>query len=129
MNLRVLCLPAACLFLAGCTVNASFDPGPGLPDPLEAGWDGEAVCEQLHDDAELRVLRCTFPPGSGHERHYHDAHFGYVLTGGRMQITDSEGTRTVDLPDDYSWESDGVDWHEVLNVGETTSVYLIVEPR
>ena len=100
-----------------------------LPDPLAAGWEGESVCELLHEDDALRVLKCTFPPGVGHERHYHDAHFGYVLVGGRMQITDAGGTRIVDIPDDTTWDSDGVEWHEVLNVGETTSQYLIVEPK
>ena len=99
-----------------------------LPDPLEAGWRGERVCERLHEDQEQRVLRCTFPPGGGHERHFHAAHFGYVITGGRMRIESADGVREVDLPDGYSWTSDGVDWHEVENVGETTSVYLIVEP-
>ncbi len=100
-----------------------------LPDPLEAGWKGERVCEVLHEDVSQRVLRCTFPPGGGHERHYHDPHFGYVLAGGRMRITSADGTREVDLADDLSWVSDGVVWHEVENIGETTSIYLIIEPR
>lgn len=100
-----------------------------LPDPLEAGWEGESVCELLHEDESLRVLKCIFPPGVGHERHYHDRHFGYVLVGGRMQITDAEGTRVAEFPDGLTWDSDGVEWHEVLNVGETTSEYLIVEPK
>ena len=44
-----------------------------------------------------------------------------------MRIHDEDGEREVDLPANYSWTSDGVTWHEVLNVGETTSIYLIVE--
>jgi len=100
-----------------------------LPDPLAAGWNGEKVCEQLHKDADQRILRCTFPPAVGHERHYHDRNFGYVLAGGRMSITDASGTREIDLVAGSSFASDGLDWHEVLNVGETTVVYLVVEPR
>jgi len=98
-----------------------------LPDPLAAGWNGEPVCELLHEDAQQRILRCTFPPGVGHEKHFHKAHFGYILAGGKMRIVDDSGEREVDLLADYSWTSDGVSWHEVLNVGETTSVYLIIE--
>ncbi len=98
-----------------------------LSDPLAAGWKGKAVCEKLHEDEEQRILRCTFPPGVGHEKHFHAAHFGYVLVGGRMRIRDDSGEREVDLPTNYRWLSDGVAWHEVLNIGETTSVYLIVE--
>jgi len=99
-----------------------------LPDPLAAGWNGEKVCEQLHRDSDQRVLRCTFPPGVGHERHYHEKNFGYVLAGGRMRITDASGTREVDLVTGNSYASDGLDWHEVINVGDTTVVYLVVEP-
>jgi len=28
-----------------------------------------------------------------------------------------------------SFTSPGVEWHEVVNVGDTTVVYLIVEPK
>ena len=103
--------------------------GPQLPDPLAAGWQGRPVCEKLHEDASQRVLRCTFPPGVGHERHYHAPHFGYALSGGRMRLTSADGTREVELDTGSSYVSEGVDWHEVLNVGGTTVVYLIVEPR
>ena len=100
-----------------------------LPDPLEAGWQGALVCENLHEDDRQRVLRCTFPPGVGHERHYHPPHFGYALSGGRMRITDAKGTREVDLATDSNFASDGVAWHEGLNIGDTTVAYLIVEPK
>jgi quercetin dioxygenase-like cupin family protein len=111
-----------CLLITACAT-------PLLPDPLSAGWQGNPVCEQLHDDASHRVLRCTFPPGVGHERHYHERHFGYALSGGRMRLTSAEGTREVELATGSSYVSAGVDWHEVLNVGDTTVVYLIVEPK
>lgn len=129
MNSRALLTISAGLLLASCTVNVNMDRGPGPPDPLAAGWQGEPVCERLHEDHRQRVLRCTFPPGVGHEKHYHREHFGYVLAGGRMQITDADGTRTMDPEAGQSWHSDGVAWHEVVNVGETTSQYLIVEPK
>ncbi len=116
-----------CLFsllvLAGC---ASV---PRLPDPLHAGWMGASVCETLHNDSHQRVLRCTFPPSVGHERHYHARHFGYVITGGRMRITDSSGTRDVDLATGSSFTSEGIAWHEVVNIGNSTTVFLIIEPK
>jgi len=120
----VLCGPL--LVLASGTLQAD---SASLPDPLEAGWKGEAVCEALHDDDEHRVPRCTFPPGVGHERHYHDRHFGYTIAGARMRITDAEGTREVDVPADSSFKSDGIEWHQVINVGDTTGVFLIVEAK
>jgi len=102
---------------------------PGLPDPLEAGWKGHAVCERVHEDADMRILRCTFPPGVGHERHWHPKHVGYNITGGRLQITDEAGTRVIDIAPGDTFASEGVDWHEGLNVGDTTLIYLVIEPR
>ncbi len=118
-------LHAALLLLLACGPALATEDL--LPDPLTAGWKGEPVCELLHEDTRQRILRCTFPPGVGHEPHFHAAHFGYVLAGGKMRIHDEDGEREVDLPANYSWTSDGVTWHEVLNVGDTTSIYLIVE--
>ena len=100
-----------------------------LPDPLQAGWEGESVCEKLHEDSKQRVLRCTFPPGVGHERHYHRPHFGYALSGGKVRITDANGVREVELATGSSYTSAGVEWHEIQNIGDTTIAYLIVEPH
>ena len=100
-----------------------------LPDPLEAGWEGEKVCELLIENDELRVMKCTFHPGVGHEKHYHDAYFGYALSGGKFRIKDESGTRDVDLKTGNSFFEEGIDWHEVVNIGDSTSVFLIVEPR
>ena len=79
--------------------------------------------------AEMRVFRCIFPPGVGHERHFHARHFGYALSGGRMRITDAAGTREVNLQTGTYFSSDGIPWHEVLNIGKTVVSYLMVEPR
>lgn len=100
-----------------------------LPDPLAAGWRGHPVCEKLQDDTHLRVLRCTFPPWTGHERHHHPRHFGYALSGGQVRITDAKGTRTADIKAGSSFASDGIAWHEILNIGRTTVQYLIIEPK
>lgn len=107
------------------SAGASATP---LPDPLAAGWRGEPTCELLQENERLRALRCTFPPGVGHERHAHAPHFGYALSGGRMRIDDARGVREVELATGSSFTSEGGE-HEVVNVGETTVAYVIVEPR
>ncbi|MFK8029354.1 MAG: cupin domain-containing protein [Gammaproteobacteria bacterium] len=119
--------------LSYSTTDSSVSESPNnntdaqLPDPLAAGWQGQPVCAQLPSGPQQRVLKCTFPPGVGHERHFHAPHFGYALSGGTMQLTDANGTRQVDLATDSHFTSSGTPWHEVLNVGETTVEYLIVE--
>lgn len=127
--------PAVAIFILAMSVtNSATNLVAGesiapLPDALTAGWQGQAVCELLQEDAASRMLLCTFPPGVGHERHYHPPHLGYVLDGGAMLITEADGTRRADLPAGGSWQSDGIAWHEALNVGETTTRYLIVEEK
>lgn len=100
-----------------------------LPDPLAAGWNNNAVCEVITDDETIRVLKCTFPPGVGHERHYHKPHFGYALAGSTFRIKDTSGIREVQITTGTDFYSKGVEWHEVLNIGDSTAVFLIVEPK
>ncbi|ARV10237.1 hypothetical protein BTO05_11540 [Winogradskyella sp. PC-19] len=100
---------------------------PSLPDPLEAGWEGKSVCKVLEDNKELRVLKCTFPPKVGHELHYHKPHFGYTLVGSKFKIKDTSGVREVNVPTGYSFSKDKLTTHEVLNIGDSTAVFLIME--
>lgn len=99
------------------------------PDPLEAGWKGQKVCEVLEDSDQIRVLKCTFPPNVGHEKHAHQTHFGYTLKGGRFRISDAEGTREVDVPTGYNFYNEGISVHEVKNIGDSTAIFLIIEPK
>lgn len=114
-----VCVPAPAL---------SAEGQEDLPHAFEAGWKGEKTCEVIFQDDSLRVGRCVFPPGVGHEKHYHNPHFGYVLETGTIRIRDSEGEREVTPRAGTHWSSPAVTVHEALNVGETTSSYLIVEP-
>lgn len=98
-----------------------------LPDPLEAGWEGQKVCEVLEETDTYRVLKCTFAPGVGHEQHEHIPHFGYTIQGSRFRITDSKGMREVDVPSGYTFSNQENIIHEVLNVGDSTAVYIIME--
>lgn len=100
-----------------------------LPDPLEAGWKGEKVCEVLSENAEMRILKCTFPPSVGHEKHEHAPHFGYTLKGSRFRLIDEMGTREIDVPTGYHFEKQEVTVHEVQNIGDSTAVFLIIEPK
>jgi quercetin dioxygenase-like cupin family protein len=131
VSLDMKCANAVTLIalIASLAVAGARATQPSLPDPLEAGWNGGPVCEKLHEDSDHRILRCSFSPSVGHERHFHDRHFGYAIAGGRMRITDSSGVRDVDLATGSSFASDGIAWHEVVNIGDSAVVYLIIEPK
>ena len=123
---RHMATRALLVFLMGCNTAVIADE---LPDPFAATWRGEPVCETLSETSEMREFRCIFPPGVGHERHFHYRHFDYALSGGRMRITDAAGTREVNLQTGTYFSSDGIPWHEVLNIGDTVVSYLMIEPR
>ena len=100
-----------------------------LPDPLEAGWNGEKVCVVLNENKQQRILKCTFKPGIGHEEHYHKPHFGYTVAGSKFQITDAKGTRTVQVKTGTTFKKEILSEHAVLNVGDSTAVFLIIEKK
>lgn len=110
-------------------VSGALIMGAQLPHALDAGWRGARVCEPLFENSLIRSARCTFPPGVGHERHWHPPHWGYIVSGATMRITDKTGTADRVLTSGTSWWSDGIEWHEALNIGETTGVYVIIEPK
>lgn len=117
------------LVALGACASASAQVAP-LPMALCAGWEGERVCEVLQEDAQLRVLRCTFPPGVGHEMHYHAPHFGYVLEGNSvMRITTAAGVVDRPVRAGTSFSNDAEIQHAALNIGDETTRYLIVEKK
>lgn len=123
-----LAAPLAAFFLCACA-SASDQVTP-LPMALCAGWQGERVCEVLNEDARVRVLRCTFAPGVGHEMHYHPPHFGYVLSGeSTMQITTDVGVADRPVRPGQSFSSDSEIRHAALNIGDEATIYLIVEKK
>ena len=130
MNKKLTALPAIA-FLAACTTAApAVAPATaGLPTAFEAGWKGDKVCEPLFENDSMRAARCTFPPDVGHERHFHNPHWGYIVQGATMRMTDASGTADRVLETGSTWWSDGVPWHEGVNISETTGVYVIIEPK
>jgi quercetin dioxygenase-like cupin family protein len=117
------------LALAASAFASEPPPEPGLPHAFDAGWQGRETCELLYETEQVRVGHCVFPPGVGHEKHYHEPHFGYVLEGGTLRITDATGTRETTTRTGADWATATRTVHEALNIGDTTTSYLVVEPR
>jgi quercetin dioxygenase-like cupin family protein len=109
--------------------SLSASEAPDLPHAFDAGWKGQKTCELMYENESVRVARCSFPPGIGHEKHYHNPHFGYVLEGGTLSIRDDGGQRTVTTETNSSWSTTERTVHEAVNIGDTTTSYVIVEPR
>ena len=117
------------LYLFTCLLITSCKSIKKLPDPLEAGWKETKVCKVLKENDKIRTLKCVFPPGIGHEKHFHAAHFGYTITGSKFRITDKTGTREINVPTGYDFYNKKIEWHNVLNIGDSTAIFLIVEHK
>ena len=101
----------------------------GEPDALAVKWEGKKPCENLYEDDKIRVIRCTFPPGSKHVRHSHPAHFGYALAAGKISVASAKGTEEFEETPGLYWKGGPIEWHEATNIGDTTLQYLVVEKK
>ena len=121
-------LPTALIGIA--LMGAPFSAlGQDVPDGLSVEWQGKKPCEKLHEDAQIRIARCTFPPGAVHVRHSHPGYISYVLSGGKGQLQDDKGTRQVEVRTGSYIDSPPIPWHELTNIGDTTLQYLVVEKK
>ena len=98
-------------------------------DALSVEWQGKKPCEKLFEDAQVRIARCTFPPGAAHVCHSHPSYVSYVLSGGKAEVQDEKGIRKVDIVTGTFADVPPLPWHEVANVGETTLQFLVVEKK
>jgi quercetin dioxygenase-like cupin family protein len=99
------------------------------PDALAVEWQGQKLCEKLHEDDQIRILRCTFPPGAKHLRHQHPANLVYTLSGGKLEAINETGTSHPAAVTDAFSMNGPVLRHEVTNEGDTTIRYVVVEMK
>ena len=100
-----------------------------VPDALSVEWQGKKPCEKLFEDAQIRIMQCTFPPGAMHVCHSHPSYFTFVLSGGQLQMQDEKGTRKIDLVAGAFVDAPPIPWHQGTNIGETTVQGLIIEKK
>jgi quercetin dioxygenase-like cupin family protein len=96
-----------------------------VPDALSVEWQGNHPCEKLFEDAQVRVARCTFPPGC----HSHPSYLSYVASGGQAQIQDEKGVRKVEVKTGALVDAQPTPWHELTNIGDTTLQFVVVEKK
>jgi lysophospholipase L1-like esterase len=104
-------------------------PAESLPHAFDAGWKGQKTCQVVFENPSLRVGHCAFPAGVGHEKHYHNPHWGYVLEGSTLKIIDAGGERELTTQTGSSWETTERTVHEAVNIDDHETSYIIVEPR
>ena len=124
-----MCKPAVFGVILGVLVSPVVARAQPVPDALEVEWNGKHPCEKLYEDAQIRVARCTFPPGTVHVRHSHPGYLTYGLSGGKGKLKSAAGERLVDNLTGSLIVTPPTPWHEYANVGDTTVQYLIIEKK
>ena len=120
---------SVCCAVVGLLVSTSAAMSEDVPDALSVEWQGQHPCEKLYEDTQIRVLRCTFPPGAVHVRHSHPGNLVYVISGGKVKVQDEEGTRERQPKTGGFSDGPPTPWHEVANIGDTTLSYLVIEKK
>ena len=92
------------------------------PDPATVASN---VYTLLMENDRVRVFDVHFKPGATAKMHWHPDHLGYVLKGGKLELTMKDGTINkleVSTGKTFFLESQT---HEAVNTGKT-NVHLIV---
>lgn len=100
-----------------------------VPDAFTVEWQGKHPCEKLYEDAQIRIGRCTFPPGAVHMRHSHPGYVVYTLSEGKAQVQDEKGTRPSEPRTDAYADVPPIPWHVFTNTGDTTIRFLVIEKK
>ena len=122
-------LGLAALGTAGILDAVEMAKADDVPDALSVEWQGKKPCEKLFDDAQIRVVRCTFPPGAVHVCHSHPGYLSYVVNGGQGQVQDEKGIRKIDVVAGALLDVPPTPWHEFANVGDTTIQFVVIEKK
>jgi len=93
-------------------------------DPTEVAPD---MYKLQYENDRVRVLQVIFKPGQSIPEHSHPDHFVYVVEGGNLKITKSDGTVTdaVLKVGDIVWIN--AEAHSAVNTGSTVVRLLVTE--
>ncbi len=117
------------ILVATITVSFNIAQAAEVPDALTVEWEGTHPCEKLFEDAQVRVARCTFSPGTVHVCHSHPGYLSYVVSGGQGQVQDEKGIRKINVTAGALLDVSPIPWHEFANVGDTTIQYVVIEKK
>lgn len=96
----------------------------GAQDPLKVA---PAMYKPVFENERVRVMEVTFKPGEKIAVHSHPDHFVYVLSAGKLRVTNADGKVTdADLTvGQVVWFS--AETHSAVNTGTTEVRALVTE--
>jgi quercetin dioxygenase-like cupin family protein len=93
-------------------------------DPLTVGPN---IYHKIFENARVRMMEVMFAPGDSIAFHAHPDHAVYVVNGGTLRVTESNGTSMVAelKPGQPLWFD--ATTHAAKNIGTTPMKLLVVE--
>lgn len=124
--LRATALPAVLI----ASSAAWSEPPPATTAPVDGLVSSPDNFKLLLENDQVRVLRYTLLPGALDHWHTHPPRVGYVLSGGKIRVTEADGSHQ-----DYDEKMGDIYWaqfsplHDTRNLGATPFVALLVEVK
>lgn len=95
------------------------------PDPKVVAWN---VYKSLLENERVRVFDVHFKAGAKAVMHWHPDYVTYVITGGKLKLTEGDGITVTDRNLSAGQVSFGESGsHEAVNVGNTDVHLVLVE--
>lgn len=120
----------ACALLLVTPAAAPAEPPPATTGPVDALVSSPGNFKLLLENDQVRVLQYTLLPGALDHWHTHPPRVGYLLSGGKIRVTEADGSH-----EDYDEKTGDIYWgdfsplHDTLNVGTTPYIALLVEVK
>jgi len=114
------------LLLGAVTVGLSLIGSANAPAQDPAVVNAATIRVKL-ENARVRVLEATLPPGAKEQLHSHPAYVIYVIAGGKVRNhgTDGKTSETELVTGDTLYRDPLTHWAE--NIGTTTLHLILVE--
>ena len=92
-------------------------------NPEEKKKDAVTIAPHVHkvifENEKLRVLKVAIKPGEIAEMHWHPENINYVLSGGKLRFTKTDGKNVETILNEGQVTSSGSGSHVVENIGNT----------
>jgi quercetin dioxygenase-like cupin family protein len=119
---------AALVLLASTAAQAAppvAEPPPATTGPVDGLVSSPANFKLLLENAHVRVLQYTLPPGALDHWHTHPPRVGYVLSGAKIRVTEADGSHQ-----DYDEKTGETYWADFSALHDTKPyVALLIEVK
>lgn len=126
----ILALAAASTLFVLFPGLAFAESPPATSGPVDGLASSPGNFKLLLENENVRVLQYTLQPGARDHWHTHPPRVGYVLSGAKIRVTQSDGSLA-----EYDEKTGDTYWgeysklHDTMNTGTTPYIALLIEVK